>query len=228
MRDRTDHSRDLEKPTDDAQAWSVSDDLWWFRTVDADRYAKQATNAVPAISQVFGFARCVAEGYAFITRSYGGKAGTRFIGYKGDLMLDHGMVLLDATADIDGMQQICPWRDLQPTPRARYDNLEIVHVPSFTRERLSKFFLTLKSRTAYSQWMRAVILDHMKPGQRALVVCKKATHAARLSICLRKVACSGGRSRCAFVAALGASMSTASVASKSLSVLAIDSGCWLT
>jgi hypothetical protein len=174
MRDRTNHSRDLEKPTDDAQAWSVSDDLWWFRTVEADRYAKQATNAVPAISQVFGFARCVAEGYAFITRSHGGKAGTRFIGYRSDLLLDHGMVLLDATADIDGVQQICPWRVLQPTPRARYDNLEIVHVPPFTRERLSKFFVTLKNRTAYAQWMRAVILDHMKPGQRALVVCKKA------------------------------------------------------
>jgi hypothetical protein len=38
----------------------------------------------------------------------------------------------------------------------------------------SSFCVTLKNRTAYAQWMRAVILDHMKPGQRALIVCKKA------------------------------------------------------
>jgi hypothetical protein len=134
MRDRTQHSPDLEKPTDDAKAWSVSDDLWWFRTVDAGHYAKQNGRAVPSIAQVFGFARSVAEGYAFIARSHGGKGGTRFIGYQSDLLLGHGMVLLDATADIDGVQQVCPWRMLQPMPRARYDNLHIVHVPSFTRE----------------------------------------------------------------------------------------------
>jgi hypothetical protein len=175
MRDRRDHnSRDLEKPSDDVEAWAVSYDLGWFRTADAARYAKQAASAVPAISQVFGFARCVAEGHAFIARSHGGKEGTHFMGYHADLLLDHGMVLLDATADIDGRQQICSRRILQPTPHARYDNLSIVHVPSLTHERLSRFFVTAKNRRAYTQWMRAVILDHMEPGQRALVVCKMA------------------------------------------------------
>jgi hypothetical protein len=46
MRDRTGHSRDLEKPTDAAKAWSVSDDLWWCRTVDADRYVMRWRNSV--------------------------------------------------------------------------------------------------------------------------------------------------------------------------------------
>jgi hypothetical protein len=174
MRDRTDHSsRDLEKPSDDSEAWSASNYLSWFRTAEAERYAKQNVRMVPSIVPVFGFARSVAEGYAFITRSHGGKGVTRFIGYRTDLTLEHGMVLLDATADIDGMQQICSWRVLQRTPRARYDNLDIVHVPSFARERLSKFFVTAKNRRAYVKHMLDVIRDHMKPGQRALVVCKK-------------------------------------------------------
>jgi hypothetical protein len=177
MRSRTkhsSHSSDLEKPSDARKAWTAaSDDLWWFRTAAAERYAEQNESAVSSIVPVFAFARSLAEGCAFLTRSHGGKGVTYFIGYRSDLLLEHGMVLLDATADIDRMQQICPWRILQPTPRARYDNLNIVHVPSFTRENLSKFFRTLKNREAYVASMRAVILEHMSPGQRALVVCRQ-------------------------------------------------------
>jgi hypothetical protein len=180
MQDRTHRSSDLEKPTDDTEAWSVSEDLQWFRTETAARYAKEAAaryaqqngGKLLPVSQVFGFARSVAEGYAFIARSHGGKGGTRFIGYQSDLVLDHGMVLLDATADIDGVQQVVPHRVLQPTPQARYDNLEIVHVPPPTRERLSTFFKHAKNRREYTAWMREVILEQMEPGQRGLVVCK--------------------------------------------------------
>src|SRR5262245_59783154 len=174
MQARTYCSKDLEKPTDDAEAWSVSNDLWWFRTQLATQYAKHNEGKIPAITHVFGFARSVAEGYAFVARSHGGKGGTRFIGYQSDLMLEHGMVLLDATADIDGVQQVCPWRVLQETPRARYDNLEIVHVPSLTREKLSSFFIYAKNRAEYVKWMRETIIEHMAPGQRGLVICKKA------------------------------------------------------
>jgi hypothetical protein len=182
MQSRTHRSSDLEKPTDDTEAWEVSNDLQWFRTEAATRYAKEAAaryakqnggKSLP-ISQVFGFARSVAEGYAFVARSHGGKGGTRFIGYQSDLVLDHGMVLLDATADIDGIQQVITHRVLQPTPRAHYGNLEIVHVASLTREKLSTFLTHAKNRRDYTAWMRSVIIEHMEPGQRGLVVCKKS------------------------------------------------------
>jgi hypothetical protein len=41
-----------------------------------------------------------------------------------------GMVLLDATADIDGLNELCPWRRPVEIPKATYERLEIVHVPS--------------------------------------------------------------------------------------------------
>lgn len=172
MQDRTHCSRDLEKPDDAPEAWAVSNDLWWFRTQEAAQFAKRCPNTVP-VDRVFGYARSVAEGYAFIARSHGGKGITRFVGYQSNLLRTHGMVLLDATADIDGVQQVCPWRVLQETARARYDNLEIVHVPPPTREKLYTFFTYAKNRTEYARWMRATILEHMQPGQRGLIVCKK-------------------------------------------------------
>jgi hypothetical protein len=181
MQDRSHCSSDLEKPTDDKEAWAVREDLQWFRTEAAARYANGAEaryrklnggKELP-ISQVFAFARSLAENYAFIARSHGGKGGTRFIGYKSDLVLDHGQVLLDATADLDGVQQVVAHRVLQPTPSGRYDRLDIVHVPPPTRQRLSTFFVHAKNRREYAGWMREVILEHMEPGQRGLVVCKK-------------------------------------------------------
>ena len=83
------------------------------------------------------------------------------------------MVLLDATADIDGVRHLCPERQLTTVPNARYDNLTIVCVPSITRERASSFLKSLKNRRAYEAHMKAVIEAHMEPGQRGLVVCKK-------------------------------------------------------
>jgi hypothetical protein len=83
------------------------------------------------------------------------------------------MVLLDATADIDGITPLCPWRSHVDVPQASYANLSIVHVPCLTKQRLSKYLKNVKNRRAYVEWMKEVIVTHTKPGQRALVVCKK-------------------------------------------------------
>ena len=81
--------------------------------------------------------------------------------------------LLDATADIDGVTPFCPWRSHVDVPQASHTNLSIVHVPCLTRQRLSKFLIHVKNRRAYGEWMKEVIVTHTKPGQRALIVCKK-------------------------------------------------------
>jgi hypothetical protein len=42
-----------------------------------------------------------------------------------------------------------------------------------TTEPLATFFKSRKNRVRYVNWMKSVTLDHVEPGQLALVVCKK-------------------------------------------------------
>jgi len=84
--------------------------------------------------------------------------------------------LLDATSDIDGVKLLVPWRQATETPQARYDNLEIIHVRPHTKEKLSAYFKGSRAaahQRAYVDHMVDVIKDHMAPGERALVLCKK-------------------------------------------------------
>jgi hypothetical protein len=81
---------------------------------------------------------------------------------------------LDATADIDGVSHICLWRQHIKTPQAHYGNLDIVHVPQHTRRRLSEYLKKAANQRAYVKWMVETIKQHMAPGERGLVVCKKA------------------------------------------------------
>jgi hypothetical protein len=123
---------------------------------------------------VFAFARALARGYAFITRPTGGQHTAHFIGYENNLAIDPGTIQLDATADIDGITQLCPWRIAQPVPAARYDNLQVVSVPSLLpkNQRIRNYLRLPKNRRAYADWMADVIKVHMEPGQRGLVICK--------------------------------------------------------
>jgi hypothetical protein len=161
----------IEKPNDDTKAWRSTEDLSWFTSDEAKRYAIKAASS--DVQAVFGFAKSMAEGYAFIARHHQGEKGTHFIGYETKLTIVPGMVLLDATADIDGVAQIAPWRSRIEVPKARYDNLTIVHVEPWTRKRLSTFLRYLPNRREYVRWMKEVVKAHMEPGQRGLIVCKK-------------------------------------------------------
>jgi hypothetical protein len=164
----------LEKPNDDEAGWRTAQELAWFTTQDARVYETTNRDRVPAIQNVFGLARCMAQDYAFIARHNKGAAGTHFVGYEPQHAIVPGMVLLDATSDIDGVTPLSPWRDHIDVPRGHYDNLTIVHVQSCTDETLGKFLRRAADRLTYSRWMEQVIREHMEPGQLGLVVCKKA------------------------------------------------------
>jgi hypothetical protein len=105
----------LEKPTT-SDGWKLAYDLSfvWFTSDDARRYAATNRERWPTIDEVFGFARCVVNDYAFIARDNKGLAGTHFIGYEPKHAIVPGMVLIDATADIDGVSQLNQWPS---TPR---------------------------------------------------------------------------------------------------------------
>jgi hypothetical protein len=123
---------------------------------------------------VFGFAAAMFKTCAFITR-YDSEA-PRFVGYENNIDLRHGMVLMDATADIDGVTELCPAsRTHVVVPPPSYTNLEIIQVQNPYIGKNLKHLLDKgdKARLEYSDWMKSLILDHVALGQKALVVCKK-------------------------------------------------------
>jgi hypothetical protein len=171
MHARSFGGRDLERPTDKREAWAVVDGLQWFGTAEAAAFVR-SHSADPDVAAVFGFARALSNGYAFIARNDGDGKSTHYIGYEPNITIDPGTVLLDATADIDGVMQLCPWRQHKEAPKARYDNLNVVSIAPLTKMKLGTFLASARNRRAYTEWMVDTIKAHIKRGQRGLVVCK--------------------------------------------------------
>ena len=172
-------TRKLETPKDDPNGWSVARELFWFTTEEARQFARSRSAALqntrkspPNIEGVFGFARCMAENRGFIARQGQGERGTILVGYEQVLPDYRGMVLLDATADIDGVNELCPWRRLMEIPQANYERLEIDHVPSVAVGTLKRWLQTDEHRREYVRHILETVRSHVAPGQKALLVCK--------------------------------------------------------
>lgn len=160
MHNKSFTSGNLDKPTV-SELWDA--DLRWFTTAAAQDYVRSNKNS-ESVAAIFGYAKALANGYSFINKA--GISGCRFIGYETNLLLSPGMMLLDATADIDGVSQLCSWRTHTDVPQARYENLSIVHVPPHTQTRLSSYLTAAKNRRAYVDWAVETIKQNMKPGER--------------------------------------------------------------
>jgi hypothetical protein len=162
----------LYRPGVDVDRDTVNKYLEWFNTQSAKRLASSTTN-IPGLDRLFAFAQAMIVGCGYVVS---GSQLVRFVGYSSKLTvnLSVGTILLDATADIDGVSHIVPWRVATEAPKARYDNLEIVHVRQHTKKRLSEYLKTAAHQRSYVAWMMQNIKDHMAPGERGLVICKKA------------------------------------------------------
>jgi hypothetical protein len=144
----------------------------WFNTQEARRLA-HSTKSIDAIDRLFAFGSALANKRAFIATD---GVIPRFFGYEDNLIvnLTAGLILLDATSDIDGVSRIVSHRTETETPKARYDNLEIIHVAQHTKTRLTKYLEDADNAHAYVDWMVSTIREHMAPGEKGLVVCKKS------------------------------------------------------
>ncbi len=170
-----------ETPANDPEGWGAAQRTRWFTTDEAGRYMRfQGTNgADDRFKNVFGFGRSLAEGRAFIQRRNGGNRGTHFVGYERAVPQVTGMVLLDASADIDGSGDLCPWRRLAQSPLERYDRLDVVHVQSIASRSLARWLQDPAHREPYAQHVLDVVQRQVEPGQKALIVCKKALVEAK-------------------------------------------------
>jgi hypothetical protein len=145
----------------------VSDKLAWFTSATADRLSKLT---IPGIEQLFGFAKATAQTCGFVVSD---GAIVRFVGYSPKGPISAGTVLMDATADIDGVAQIVPDQVAVEVPQAWYENLEIICIPQHTTKQLPKYFKFSTNQRAYVRSMVRAIEEHMEPGEHGLVVCKK-------------------------------------------------------
>jgi hypothetical protein len=172
----------LETPAADRRSWKLAAEMQWFRTADAGHYARSrqswlrsrgADAEADKVEKVFCFARCMAMNTAFVARENKGLNASHFVGYENTLPQHPGMVLLDATADIDHVKDLCPWRKPVNVPKEHYANLEIVHVPSIASGSLKRWLQSAQNRIDYTKHIQQTVLDHVRPGQKALIVCKK-------------------------------------------------------
>lgn len=149
---------------------TLIEELSWFKTREASLVRKSAK--IPGVEKFFAFAKALVVGRACVATN---KSLAYFFGYDEHRVIDltAGTILLDATADIDGISSIVPWRKPTETPRANYANLEIICVPQHTKQRLSEYLKTAANQRAYSTWILETIKQHMRPGEKGLVVAKK-------------------------------------------------------
>jgi hypothetical protein len=164
----------IERPKDELEKWErAAESLQWFATEDASTRVMQS-QGLPEAEKVFGFAKALTAGCAFILRDQGGLKGTHFAGYVAGGRPTPGVALLDATANLDGVTDLCPWQMQMKCPPVDYRNLQIVHVQAPRSERrLDRYLAKEASCRDYQRWAMDTITKHMQPGQRGLAVCKK-------------------------------------------------------
>jgi hypothetical protein len=169
----------IETPAHDRAGWQAAAAATsYLRSDEAARYARSAAARMPALEfdAVFGFANAMAEDRAFISR--GNRGVVNFVGYERALPRASGMVLLDATADIDGISKICRWRKHAELPQERYDSLHIVHVPSVATGNLRQWLSERHNLYTYVAHIQDLVRRHVPFGGKALVVCTKALAVA--------------------------------------------------
>jgi hypothetical protein len=163
----------IETPANDQHGWQVARELEWFNTDTAEQFVLSYSREIDNLEEVFGFAAQMANGCAFIHRRAGGENGTNFVGYVPSPKPTRSTVLLDATADIDGVTELCRWRRHVPVPKVRYDNLHIIHAVPYSQGNLSELLRSESERRSYAEHAKQLIKETMPEGARGLVACKK-------------------------------------------------------
>jgi hypothetical protein len=163
----------IDTPNDDPEGWRVARELGWFAGEDAEQFVLTNGRHIEDLEEVFGFAAQMHRNYAFIFRRGGGAMGSNFVAYIPASNPNGNSILLDATADIDGVSELMSWRTHVAVPQVRYDNLHIVHAYDYTRENLNEFLKHAGNRRKYVEFAEKLILGIMPLGTRGLIVCKK-------------------------------------------------------
>jgi hypothetical protein len=163
-------SNKLFRPGIELDYAALNRDLGWFQSEAAQRLLQ--SSSIPNLKVLFAFVRALVAGQACVATI---GVLPYFFWYEDLLVIDRskGAILLDATADIDGVSQIVGWRVQAETPKARYDRLEIIHVQQHTKTNLSDYLNDAPNQRAYVEHMLQTVRAYMEPGQKGLLLCKQ-------------------------------------------------------
>jgi hypothetical protein len=147
-------------------------DLSWFSSDQANNYI---TSLDDQVRNVFGFGRAMAKGFAFLSRYDDYGKGARFVGYEMNMPLRSGTILLDATADIDGISLLVNNRKHVRVPRVDFSNLTITHIEADIPKgcTVSEIIKQAKRAKPYAKWIVETIGENSKPGEQVLAVVHK-------------------------------------------------------
>lgn len=147
-------------------------DLGWFNSGEAHDYVRSSEEP---IRNVFGFGKALAKGFAFLSRYDEFGNGARFVGYEMNMPLTPGTILLDATADIDGISPITNNRKAVRVPKVDYANLSITHIepPLPKRKTVSAVVKQGSLARPYAEWIIGTIRQNTRPGEKVLAVAHK-------------------------------------------------------
>lgn len=170
-----DHLESIWQSADSKRPYDVlpKNGLSWFLSNQAnDRIASSDENT----KNVFGFARSLAKGFAFLSRYDQNGKGGRFVGYEMTMPLRPGSILLDATADIDGVSLIANNRKPVPVPQVDFCNLSITHIdPPFPKQtKINQIVKAAKTAEPYAKWIWETVLENTEVEEKVLVVVHKS------------------------------------------------------
>jgi hypothetical protein len=159
--------------------------LEWFDDPGAtSRYIREHSKTREARDrsrEVVGWARALRNNYAFIS---GESNYVTLIGWDNKLRITGPTIQIDATAGIDGIRQFeLSGRTYHPCPLVTYGRLRTVIVTPPSRKWVAEIVKSYTDAMEYRDWAVSVISnpDYLKPGERALVVCKHALTGLRSS-----------------------------------------------
>jgi hypothetical protein len=153
-------------------------ELEWFKSMDAETMQRQSRKEY--VSEAIAFGRSLVTGHAFLARYPDEKRGGRFLGYHLVLPRIPGSLMLDASAPIDGADQLKPdWRAPVPPPKVTFRKLQIKHMPlpivadDGLMRNVKDIMGSGKLATAYADWIKRTIIAETEPGESILCVTHK-------------------------------------------------------
>lgn len=113
------------------------------------------------------FLQAASQGYVFLTR----RGAKSFVAYLPDYKPAAGYVLLDATADLSGIQRVLASTELIETPNVDYRNLTIKHIePPKALKKVNKVLERHSNSEKYAAWIKEYVISSTAPTDKVLVV----------------------------------------------------------
>ena len=125
------------------------------------------------LNNILSFIQASAEGMGFHTRQ--GTSG--FYAYKGSMSAESGTLVLDGSADLNGVYGLCKGMELVDVPTVDYRNVKLTHVtpPEEFRNKMrpNQILRNAWSARPYMEWLQEYVTSVTPENAEILVVAKK-------------------------------------------------------